>query len=706
MKRKQLFFKFTWITFILMTSWGYSQDKTVTGKITDTAGIPIPGVNVIATETSNGTISDFDGNFSIQVENGNTLSFSYIGYKTKEITVTNTTTYNITLEEDNTQLDEVIVVGYGAQKKSDITGAVASVAAERLDMVSNTNVVQALQGSVPGVTINNNGSSASGGDVSIVIRGTNSILANTTPLVVLDGFPYSGSFTDINPADIESIEVLKDASAAAIYGSRAANGVILITSKKGKQGKIKFSFDTYYGALDAVNIPDVLSAEEFYEFKLIRDPNAFDQSELDIFNNGGGVDWIDLSLRTGSTMQHNLSVSGGSEKFKYFVSGTFLDVEGIRLNDDFQRSTLRVNLEVNATDWLTIGTNTQLSYSDFSGLGPNWSDAFYMNPLTRSHDENGDLTIYPWEEDVFFGNPLQNTLADNSDKRYKIISNLYFDLDLGFIPGLSYRLNTGAEITHTRQGSFWGVNTKRGLENQGEAQVRNDFRTNVLLENILTYKKAFGKHNVFLTGLYSFQEEVRDDQDLDSQGFPNDILTWRQANVAALVEPGYTYFKELLYSSMLRINYGYDNRYIATLTGRRDSFSAFGNDTKHGNFFSGALAWNIHNETFMENSFFNTLKLRGSYGEVGNQAGDAYDSLTLLLERSYVDSNGNSLPGFITDDVLGNPLLGWETSKSFNLGVDYGILKNRLNGSINVYKTNTTDLLAEEAISAFHGATQ
>lgn len=704
MNKKKAFFKLTFLFFMLLSFIGNAQNKNISGNVTDPSSIPLPGVNVIVKGTNTGASTDFDGNYNISVAKGQTLVFTYIGFKAREVVVGGESNYNVILETDNAQLDEVVVVGYGTQKKSDITGAVASIAKERLDMVSNTNVVQALQGAIPGVVVTNNGSSASGGDVSISIRGRNSQAASTNPLIVLDGVPYSGSFSDINPVDIASMEVLKDASATAIYGSRGASGVILITSKKGREGKTKFSYDTYYGILEATNIPHVLSASEFYDFKLIRDPDAFDQSELDVFNNGTGTDWIDLSLRSGTTLQHNLSVSGGSEKFNYYVSGTILDVEGIRQNDNYQRSTLRVNLKANATNWLEIGSNTQLSYTDQSGLGPSFSDAFYMNPLTTSHDENGDLTVYPWPEDVFYGNPLQNTLAENSDKRYKVISNLYFDVDLGFIPGLSYRLNSGLEFTNSRQGTFWGANTKRGLENQGEAQVRNDFRTDVLLENILTYKKEFGKHNLFFTGLYSFQEFERDDQDLDSQGFPTEALTWYQAISAVLVEPGVTYRKETNLSSMLRVNYGFDDKYNITLTGRRDGYSAFGVNSKFGNFFAAATSWNIHNESFMENSSISQLKIRASYGEIGNQAINAYESLTVLNDRPYLNG-ALQAPGFIPENELGNPDLSWETTKVVNLGLDYGLFNNRITGTVDVYRSNTFDLLANSTISPFHGAT-
>lgn len=703
MKQKQFFLKLACLVFILSSFRGYSQDKSITGSVTDASGMVLPGVNVIVKGTSNGATTDFDGFYRVDSKSGDILVFSFVGFITKEVEVGNSNALNVTLQEDNQQLDEVVIVGYGSQKKSDITGAVSSVSKERLDIVPNTNVAQALQGSVAGVTVTNNSASASGGDVSILIRGRNSISANNSPLIVLDGIPYSGSINDINPIDIASMEVLKDASASAIYGSRGANGVILITSKKGKIGKVRVSYDGYYGVQEAAKIPDVLSASQFYDFKIDREPDSMTESEEAIYQNGTGVDWIDLSLRSGSTMQHNLSVSGGSEDVKYYVSGTFLDVAGIRMNDNYKRTSLRINIEANAAKWLTIGTNTQLSYSDQSGLGPSWDDAYYMNPLTKSHDENGDLTIYPWEEDIFFGNPLQNTLAANSDKKYKVISNLYFDFDLNFLPGLSYRLNAGVEYTNDRDGSYWGANTATGLESGGVARVSDDIDTNVLLENILTYKKEFGKHAIFATGLYSFQEREIDDHDLNSQGFPNDVLTWYQGNVAALVEPSNSYSKTTVISSMLRLNYNYDQRYMLTLTGRRDGFSGFGANDKYGNFYSAALAWNIHNEAFMKDSGISTLKLRGSYGENGNQAVGAYETLSKLSERSYVDGS-TSAPGYVPSE-LGNPSLGWETTASYNVGLDYGFLNNRIRGSVEVYRANTVDLLLDRVISPIHGLT-
>jgi len=462
MKKNKDFFKLTslFLLLILFAFTSNAQNKNITGKVMDTDGLGIPGVTILEEGTTNGTVTNADGDYSISVSSSaEILVFSYVGMLKQEIEIGNQTEINVTLEASDIGLDEVVVVGYGTQKKSDITGSVASLPNERLEMIPNTNVAQALQGAVAGVSVTNNSSNAEGNDVTILIRGRNSITASNTPLIVLDGMPYSGSLSDINPTDIQSLEILKDASSAAIYGARGSNGVILVTSKRGKDGKARFNYDGYYGMQQATNVPDLLTPSEFYDFKNYREPGEITTSEEALYQSGGGTEWVDLALRTGTTMQHNLSVSGGSKKLKYYLSGSLLDVEGIAVGDNYQRSSLRINLESGVTNWLTLGTNTQLSYSDRSGRHASWSGgldgAYYLNPLSSSHDENGNLTIYPWPEEVYWGNPLQNTLAKESDKLYKVVSNVYFDVELPFVPGLSYKLNAGIEYTGSRRGTYW-----------------------------------------------------------------------------------------------------------------------------------------------------------------------------------------------------------------------------------------------------------
>ncbi len=687
----------------------FAQNKTITGKVKGDDATALPGVTVLIKGTTQGTVTDANGNFSIpNVPENATLQFSFIGMKSKNVLVAGKSNLDIVLQTSDIGLDEVVVVGYGSQKKSDITGAVGSVSRERLEQIPNTNFAQALQGAIPGVTISTNSASAEGGDMSILVRGRNSIEASNSPLIVLDGIPYNGSISEINPEDIESIEVLKDASSAAIYGSRGANGVILVTTKRGKIGKPTISYNGYYGIQEIASLPDVMDGEQFWDFKNTRNPEQLTDSEREVYESGEFTDWIDVTTRTGKKQQHTLSLSGGTEKMNYFVSGTYLDVEGVAVGDDFQRYSTRFNFSADVTDWFSIGSNTQLSLADRSGFAPNWSGgtagAYWMNPLTKAFDENGDVTVYPWPEDIYWGNPLAGTLADSKDKRYSVFTNNYATIKLPWVPGLQYKLNTGVEYSNRDRASYYGRDTKQGLESGGESDTRSRTDNDYIVENILSYTKDFGKHSLFATALYSYQNSTYEEHRTEAQGFPNDVLTWFQASTASLVTPSSGYSNTTILSQMLRLNYSYDSRYLLTLTGRRDGFSGFGTNRKWGTFPSVALGWNIANESFFESvDFMNQLKLRASYGENGNQAVGPYETLARLSERSYLDGTSTA-PGY-RPTKLGNPDLGWETTKSYNLGVDFGFFDGKLAGSIDAYNSNTSDLLLDRSISPVHGIT-
>lgn len=680
------------------------QERQITGTVVDENNIPLPGVNVFVENTTVGAVTDFDGNYSLSVPaNAAILVFSSLGFETQEIQIGTQNIIDVTLNSNLEELESVIVIGYGTQKKSDVTGSVASISEERLEQLPNNNIAQALQGSIPGISISNNGSGAEGNDVSISVRGRSSINASNSPLVVLDGVIYEGSISDINPNDVNSIEVLKDASSTAIYGSRGANGVILITTKQGKSGEVSINYGYSYGIAEAINIPDILSPEEFYEFKNTRDPDAFTATELSVFEEGAGVDWLDLALRKGARIEHNLSVSGGGDNFLYYVSGSYLDVEGIAINDDFKRYTLRTNLSADLTSWLSFNTNTQLSYVDRSGLDASFSDAFYMNPLTRAYDENGELSIRPWPEDPNFDNPLSGLNAVNDNPRYKVFTNNSFEVKVPWIQGLSYKVNTGVEFTYNPTSTYYGRNTARGFESNGESVVSSYDESSLLLENILQYEREFGNHKLFVTGLYSYQNFERRSRSLSGELFPTDFLNTYQNEVAGVLSANDGYINWNLLSSMLRINYNYKSKYLLTLTARRDGYSAFGKNQKYGIFPSAALAWNIHREAFLDDSdFISNLKLRLSYGQSGNQGIDAYSSLALLNERSYVDNQ--SVAGGYIPFSLGTPDLSWETSTTANLGFDYGFLNNRISGSVDAYVKNTEDLLLRRSISTVHGS--
>jgi TonB-linked SusC/RagA family outer membrane protein len=686
-----------------------AQEVTVKGKVTDQKDkSELPGVTVSVKGKSIITTTDGNGNYSIATGPAETLIFKSVGYVAKDVRVSaaNGTTLNVTLATDVTNLSDVVVVGYGTQKRTDVTGSVATVDKSRLEQLPNTNFAQALQGSLPGVSVSQAGGGAEGSNTSIVIRGKKSITANTDPLIVLDGIPYNGSISDINPSDIENINVLKDASSTAIYGSRGANGVILVTTKKGKKGKPTISYDGFYGIQQITNLPDMLSPEEFYSFKRTREPNTpVTTSEQAVYDSKNFPNWVTLATRTGSRTQHTLGISGGSDNSRYYISATYLDVKGVALNDNFKRASTRINLESNITSWLTYGTNTQLSYNNRSGLAASFNGdygAYRFNPLTTAFNANGTPTVYPWPDDTFFANPLAPTLASNDDETYKVISTNYLNVQIPFVKGLSYRLNTGIEYTNRDQNTYYGRDTRTGFKDNGNLSQGTNLQRNLLVENIINYNNTFGKHSIAFTGLYSYQHDNIKINSLDATGFPNDVLTYYQANVALSKLPSASYTEQTLISQMGRLNYSYNSKYLLTLTGRRDGFSGFGANTKFGFFPSVALAWNLSEENFIKNiNAISNLKLRLSYGSNGNQAVTPYRTLAKLSERSYVNGSATA-PGYIPTS-LANPELGWETTNSLNLGVDFGLFKGRLTGTIDAYSAKTHDLLLKRQISPVHG---
>ena len=694
-------------------AWSIQQGHTVTGKVTISEdGSTLPGVNVVEKGTSNGTITNTEGYYSLTVTDQNAIIlFSWIGFKTQEITVGSQTSIDVIMSPDILALDEVVVVGYGTRMKSELTGSVVSLPKERLEKLQFNNFALAIQGSMPGVTVTAGGGGAEGSDVVLLVRGRNSITADNEPLVILDGIPYSGSYSSINPSDIQSLEVLKDASASAIYGSRGSNGVILITSKKGVPGKMVVNAEFRYGIRTVTNLPDVMTGTQFYDAKMFYDPAAgVDLSEEAIHNssNPDGTHWIDLATRQGSKFNAGLSLRGGAENVNYFISLNHLDVSGVSVNDDFRRESLRLNMEAKHKDWLIFGSNNQIITADRSGQEADFSGALWMNPLSTPYDEDGNLNLYPYPEDIYFRNPLGPTLYKDDDKSFEIFSNNYLEIKIPGIEGLRYKLNTGVEYSTTSHSQYRGRNSPIGFEDNGAASVDNRRGTNIVIENLLTYQNSFGNHNIGLTGLYSFQETVFNRDRVSSKGFESDVLTWYQISLGGGITPTQDYAKTDLLSWMGRFYYNYNKKYYATFTIRSDGFSGFGEDTKWGTFPSIALSWNIKNEDFLANSnFVNQLKLRLSYGINGNQAVGPYQTMSRMGTENednrnhtwdyyYIDGT-TTLPGFIPV-VLGAPTLGWEETASFNVGFDF-LLGGLLQGTVDLYNANTDRLLLERSIS-------
>ncbi|MCM4156716.1 TonB-dependent receptor [Gramella sp. AN32] len=704
----------TFFIFLFLIQFSSAQSKTVTGLVVDDQNIPLIGVNVIEIGTNNGVVTNFDGEYSIVVNSpSSVLSFSYLGFQTIEIPVEQQNTIKVTLTKNTSALDEVVVVGYGTRKVSDLTGAVGSISSNRLENKPNANVIQALQGAVPGVNITQNGGGAEQGNNSILIRGRNSITAGNGPLIVLDGVPYSGNLSDINTQDVKSMTVLKDASSTAIYGSRGANGVIIIETKKGQVGKVRISYSGYYGVQELTNLPELYDGPGFAAFKDARlaaeglDPeNRLTPSELEVLNAGEAVDWLDLTTRTGKRQDHNIAISGGSDRTKYYVSLGYHDAEGVTLNDGFTRYSLRVNVNFDITDNIKFGTATQLSRIDRSGNNPNFGSqrngAFRMNPLTTAFDENGDPTVYPWPEDIFVWNPLAPTLEVNDDFNNKVFTNNYLQFSFPFLEGLSYKINTGIEYDQRDIGEYEGRNTGSGFETNGSARI--DFRKdeNYLIENILSYTKEFGDHSFDFTGLYSTQVIENYRSVTEASGFVSDALTYYQMDNSTSGAVNDTDFeKTQLISQMARLNYGYLDRYLLTATVRRDGYSGFGADKKYGVFPSLALGWIISDEAFFKSGPVNYTKLRASYGVNGNQAVGPYDNLATLTTRPWVIGSATA-PGFFVDR-LANSELGWEQTSTLNVGLDFGFLENRFQLSADAYIARTKDLLLNRLVPSVNG---
>ena len=705
-----------------------AQEKTsmIKGIVNNASNEPVTGVSVVIrnskTNFTAGTNTDNAGIFSFpRIPAGGPYSFTFstAGYVTQTLSGYNikdsvSLSLIVKMVESTVSLEQVVVVGYGTQKKRDVTGSVSSIPKERLQQLPNTNIAQALQGSIPGLQINTNGGGAEGNDLSIMIRGRNSISASNSPLLIWDGVPYEGGISEINPNDVESIEILKDASAAAIYGSRGSNGVILITSKQGKKGKLNISYDGQYGSQSLINKPELLTGAEFFKFKLQRlnTGNTITAAEQAVYDSRKSIDWYDLTTQQGLRSQHSLSVAGGNDKIIFYMGGTFLDVKGIAINDRFKRYSLRPNLEIRATPWLTIGSSTQFSIQNRDGLPVEFADsrntaggANFFNPLTNPYNADGSLALYAYADYTQARNPLANTLVKNKDNSYRIFSTNNVKIDFPFVKGLSYKLNTGFEFENNQRKTYWGRNVALGYEENGHATNYSSVGRNFTVENILTYSREFGKHSVNLTALYSSQSNDFDRDQLEGQGFPNDVLTNYQMNSATLLTPSSTNFKQNLLSQMGRLNYGFNGKYLLTLTARRDGYSGFGNNNKYGVFPSAAVAWNLHKESFMQNiQAISNLKIRASYGLNGNQAVSSYSSLAKLSSFPYVTGSA-VLPGYVPSS-LANQELGWESTHSLSLGLDYGIFNNRIQGTVDYYSSNTEDLLLNRIISSVQGFTK
>jgi TonB-linked SusC/RagA family outer membrane protein len=714
---RKKFYTYLSVVLMLMLSAGFvqAQDVQVSGTVLDETGMPLPGVSILLKGTTRGTTTDLDGKYSIAAPSSGVLVFSFIGYTNSEETIGSRTKIDITLNPDVANLEEVVVVGYGTQKKSQLTGAISSVGNKEIQELPITDARQALQGRAAGVDVVQPGSKP-GSAPQVRIRGRRSFNASNEPLYVIDGIPTVGGLEDINPQDITSMEVLKDASATAIYGSRGSNGVVLITTKRGGAGKTSVSLDSYYGISNELGRIEVFDGPAFAEYKRESrrttgaypegpateesDKKIFEPVELESIKLGRSTDYVAGLMRQGNIQSHQIGVSGGDAKTTFFVSGNYFKDMGVIINQDFTRYTFRINLDHKITKKVSIGTSTLFTMSERNGENFNpIGGALQENPLGKPYDDEGNLIFLP-TSDGLRTNPFAEVVPGaqvDETKRTRIFNSLYLNWEI--TKGLTYRVNFGPDFTTRRNGRFTGsqTNSRRGADPTGSVDDR--FQFNYTLENILTYSKTFNSvHNLNFTALQSFQQDRFEQSTISVLGIPAPSQLYHRLGDASQITGANTNLVEwALLSYMGRVNYDYKGKFLLTASVRADGSSRFGANNKFGIFPSAAFGWNMHQEEFLKNSsFVDQLKFRASYGSIGNQAITPYQTQALLARTSYSWDNTAAF-GYLPN-TIGNPDLRWETSTTFNTGFDFSIFKNRVFGSIEYYVTNTSDLLAPQPL--------
>jgi TonB-linked SusC/RagA family outer membrane protein len=703
----------------LISSIGLFAQNVIRGKVSNTEGLGIPGVSVQVKGASNATSTDSSGSFSINIgPNSNFLVFSSVGYKEKEQAITPGRLMQVVLESSSQVMSDVVVVGYGTRRRRETTGAIASVKAEELRQTPNANFAQGLQARVSGVQITQN-SAAPGGNVSIRIRGTNSINGTSEPLYVIDGIQFSNSggpnqvspLSLINPNDIQSVEVLKDASSTAIYGARGANGVVLITTKRGRTGTT-VSYDSYYGVQRESKRLDVLDASQFarlendvYGRAVYDNPDAL----------GKGTDWQDLVFRRAPIQDHQLSISGGSERTTMALSFGYFDQQGIIRNTGFKRYSLRLNLDHSITPWLKVGTSTYGSVSNNNGVNtaPSNSDNYgtvqailgatlAAPPTLQPYRDNGSLYPFLDQRNGFYAevvNPLTYLNETRVDRQNRVLSNVFGEVS--FLKNFTYRaafnvdLGSGLYDFYSPRSN---LSQSQLLAGGGSGSKTNSYNQLLMHESILTYKKAWAnEHSLTATGVFGTQKERWSFNEINASIFPNDATQNEALQLAANRSVRSGKQEERLDSYMGRLNYGFRDKYYVDLTARVDGSSKFGENNKYGFFPAVAVAWRIIEEPFLQSvDFLSDLKVRASYGITGNAGAlGPYQSLATVANNAgdnYFLEGGSFNVG-IRPTGIPNPDLRWEKSTQVNFGLDISLLRNRISLVADVYNKRTDDLL-------------
>lgn len=731
-------FRVAWIYGIFtfgISTLAAAQTQTVSGTVRSaTDNQPLSGVTIHVSQTSNGTVTNNRGHYQLTgITSGDTLVFSYIGFEDKKLIVGNKSQLDVALKATAAALDQIVVIGYGTARKKDLTGSIATISMDKKRNQANVNLAQALVGTTAGLNLAQRGGAS--GNPTLSIRGQTSFSGSQTPLIVLDGAIYYGGLSDINPADVESINILKGASAAAVYGRRSANGVVIIKTKKGTTGKPIFSLHMYTGFQDMTNNPvRVMNGEEFatrlldwnWEKEVYQwyethptsakgRPERPDASDREIvasflrtheeqqnYLKGKPIDWVDEVLRTAPIQNYGVSLGGGSQGgLTYYLSGSYSNIKGIQKNDQFKRATIHSNLRDEVTDWLALELNTSYTYRDNSGIPASLSSARVASPWVDNHIGALDYDIYLGGE-LYQPYPLVNLYIDNEDISTQLFNIGKVQLKIPGVEGLKYTLRYSRLQSARDNNTYNSSRTPGGMTDNGLAEKDHSKSINWILDNIINYSGNFGNHQVNATLLFSREKQHGQGSVLSATGFGIESLGYNNMELGKVPSVSSSAYEENSISYMARVNYSYKSKYLFTATLRRDGYSGFSPNHKWAAFPSLAAAWVPTNESFLENKGF-YLKLRASYGLNGNQGVGRYASYSRMGTRNYIYGSQTAIG--IYPNVLGNQNLTWEKTKSINLGFDFHFLQNRISGSLDLYNSNTNDVLVKRKLPRISGFT-
>ena len=708
-----------YIAIIPVTGASKSQQKSdIKGKVTDSSGSSLPGVTIAIKGTTEGTVSDANGNYILSnAPKDGVLVFSFIGMKTIEVPVNGRTVIDVTMQQTSIGLDEVVAIGYGTVKKSDLTGAVAKVSSSDLNLGGTvSNAAQALQGKTAGVQIVQN-SSAPGGSISVRVRGSNSISSSNEPLYVIDGFP-SPNGIDINPNDIQSMEILKDASATAIYGARGANGVILITTKRGKAGENQISYSGYVGTQRIHNPFDMLDGKQYMLLAnaLYQEIDGQEDQQYAVYTQSQlqsnvNTNWVDVTTRPGIVQDHNIQFRGGSDKTQVLTSLGYFDQQGVLKNTDFSRVSGMINVDQKVNDYIKAGASiiAQREKTNFQQYGGNILNSNVLLSILTY-----DPTVPPYNADGTYGrppggrgdNPLANLLERKNDKvTDKFNGNAYFEVRP--IKDLVIRTSGGAQVLHSFQGTYLPRATYQGGIDDGDASTYDYSSTHQLVDAYANYSKELSDVHSFQVMLgYSYEKSVSQYRRMSVKGFSTDLYSYNNVGAAATLTGKSSYKGEnILISYFGRLNYSYKNKYLLTFTMRRDGSSRFGSDKRWGTFPSGSFAWRLDKEPFIQNlDLFSNLKFRLGYGKTGNDQIGNYARFALVSNTHLTFDGVNNTTGtHLNPNTPENQSLKWETTEQYNTGFDLGFFNNRINATIDAYYKKTFDLLIIKNLPSYSG---